>query len=868
MADSDVQRGPTVKAASGWEVKEKTWEEMQKRTFTKWVNAQLKKRGMGLESLETDFADGVNLINLYEIISDTVLGKYVRKPSLRVQKIANLNIVVPKINEFVDSVGIRVFFSPENICDGEMKFILGMIWCLIHKFTIQDVSEADLNAREGLLLWCQKKTKPYNNVKIDNFSTSWQDGLGFCALIHAHHPELIDYASLSKDNAKENLELAFRVAEEKLDIPSLLDADDMVSYKPDDKSVMTYVAQYWRKFASRQKESVAGEKIANIADRARSNEEMRNDYERRASDLIQWIEDKTDKFGDRSFGNCLEDVEPIFRSFASYKKDEKPPKTNERAELEALLGGLRLKQKNEGAPVYNPPEEISPSTLDHKWNNLGDVERVYDQELRDEYIKQKRLAVSLARFRARAAKLRSVFEEKHEYATSEPTNVSAIAQCIAALKVFEAFEAELSSFRPSLTSLATMGQEIIDAEHKAAPEVTATLAELNGASDEINAASSGLKQKLEDALALAKSIDEKSLEFATKASGVNVLCEEALMVLTDPVSSSSVAEVDALVAAINAIDERFTEGAANLEAAEAVNNDLVAAGVTTNPYTRIKAEDLRTRFDDLRAQIAARKDELSAEHGLQEQNEALVNAYNEAVTAFSAFIAAKTEEINAEQEGELEEQLEKVSSIGQAALTAAAEQFEAIKPQYTAVEEAGVDERVTVPFQNVGVLKNSLQTILKRRETDIEKLLMAKKAADITVEQLEEIKSAFAHFDKDHNKELNRYEFQACLASMGDDLTEDAVTGIMADLGLGPNDGITYDTFVSFMSKRLKKGSSKEDILDAFKVVAGDKEFVTEADLRRVMGAEQADYLITVMPKSDLGENAFDFKAYCDALYA
>ena len=66
-----------------------------------------------------------------------------------------------------------------------------------------------MSAKEGLLLWCQRKTQPYKNVNVQNFHMSFKDGLAFCALIHRHRPELIDYDKLSKVKNIKNLIKSF-----------------------------------------------------------------------------------------------------------------------------------------------------------------------------------------------------------------------------------------------------------------------------------------------------------------------------------------------------------------------------------------------------------------------------------------------------------------------------------------------------------------------------------------------------------------------------------------------------------------------------------------------------------------------------------
>ncbi|XP_071504897.1 cytospin-A-like [Diadema antillarum] len=102
--------------------------------------------------------------------------------------------------------------------------------------------------RNALLKWCQTRTQGYKGVEVTNFSSSWNDGLAFCALIHSYIPDTIPWRELNNQDKKRNFTEAFK-AGESIGISSILDIDDMVKMeRPDWKSVMTYVTAIYKHF--------------------------------------------------------------------------------------------------------------------------------------------------------------------------------------------------------------------------------------------------------------------------------------------------------------------------------------------------------------------------------------------------------------------------------------------------------------------------------------------------------------------------------------------------------------------------------------------------------------------------------------------
>ncbi|NXF87746.1 SMTL2 protein, partial [Eubucco bourcierii] len=97
--------------------------------------------------------------------------------------------------------------------------------------------------KQILLDWCRSKTVGYKHIDLQNFSSSWNDGMAFCALVHSFFPEAFDYNKLDPANRKQNFELAFTMAEKMAQCERLIEVDDMLlmGHRPDPMCVFTYV---------------------------------------------------------------------------------------------------------------------------------------------------------------------------------------------------------------------------------------------------------------------------------------------------------------------------------------------------------------------------------------------------------------------------------------------------------------------------------------------------------------------------------------------------------------------------------------------------------------------------------------------------
>ncbi|KAF1822956.1 uncharacterized protein K489DRAFT_410053 [Dissoconium aciculare CBS 342.82] len=354
-------------------VLEQSWVKVQEKTFGKWLNNKLKARNVQLNDLVNDLSDGVILIHLLEILSQESLGRYAARPKLRVQRFENVNIAL----DFIKGRKIQLTnIGAEDVVDGNRKIILGLIWTLILRFTISDITDQGLSAREGLLLWCQRKTACYDDVSVRDFSASWNDGLAFCALLDIHRPDLIDFDRLDKSDHKGNMQLAFDIASKEIGIPDLLDVEDVADVaKPDERSLMTYIAYWFHAFSQMEKVENAGRRVEKFVANMSGAWEMQNNYERRMRALLEQIMGQQQTWEKAQFDGTYAEAKDQSRVFTKYKQSQKRDWVAEKSDLAGLLGNVKTKLNTYRLRPYEPPADLSLEALDQAWIRLMEAER-------------------------------------------------------------------------------------------------------------------------------------------------------------------------------------------------------------------------------------------------------------------------------------------------------------------------------------------------------------------------------------------------------------------------------------------------------------------------------------------------------------
>ncbi|XP_052782579.1 filamin-B-like isoform X2 [Mya arenaria] len=213
------------------------WILIQENTFRNWVNEQLRSGGLEVDNLEEDFDSGVKLCALIQALQGKRI-RMIKNVRNQHQQLANVAEALQAIaNDNIKLVNI----GPEDIVNGNLKLILGLIWHLILRYQI---GKSKFPTKKLMLAWLQAVIP---DCGITNFTSNWNDGIALHALLEFCKPGLCpEWRHLSRSDGLDNCRNAMTLAKQHFDIPLVVRPEDLSSSDLDELSGMTYLSYFMK----------------------------------------------------------------------------------------------------------------------------------------------------------------------------------------------------------------------------------------------------------------------------------------------------------------------------------------------------------------------------------------------------------------------------------------------------------------------------------------------------------------------------------------------------------------------------------------------------------------------------------------------
>ena len=172
------------------------------------------------------------------------------------------------------------------------------------------------------------------------------------------------------------MKLAFDIASKEIGIPDLLDVEDVCDVaKPDERSLMTYIAYWFHAFSQMERVENAGRRVEKFVANMNGAWSMQNSFEQRMKNLLVEIQAQRQAWKIATFTGTYVDAKEQSSQFSVYKRSQKRRWVAEKSDLVALLGNIKTKMSTYRLRSYEPPDHLKLEVLDNEWTILLRAER-------------------------------------------------------------------------------------------------------------------------------------------------------------------------------------------------------------------------------------------------------------------------------------------------------------------------------------------------------------------------------------------------------------------------------------------------------------------------------------------------------------
>nr|XP_013802206.1 PREDICTED: spectrin beta chain, erythrocytic isoform X2 [Apteryx mantelli mantelli] len=204
---------------------------------------------------------------------------------------------------------------------------------------------------------------------------------------------------------------------------------------------------------------VEGRRLGKVIEHAKETERMIEGYSGLASDLLTWIEQTIASLNSRNFANSLAGVQHQLQAFSTYRTVEKPPKFQEKGNLEVLLFTIQSRMRANNQRVYTPHEGRLVSDINRAWEQLEKAEHERELALRNELIRQEKLEQLARRFDRKAA-MREAWLSENQRLVAQDNFGQDLPAVEAAKKKHEAIETDTAAYKERVQAIKAVAKEL------------------------------------------------------------------------------------------------------------------------------------------------------------------------------------------------------------------------------------------------------------------------------------------------------------------------------------------------------------------------------------------------------------------------
>uniref|UniRef100_A0A2K6UAY5 Actinin alpha 2 n=1 Tax=Saimiri boliviensis boliviensis TaxID=39432 RepID=A0A2K6UAY5_SAIBB len=558
-----------------------------------------------------------------------------------------------------------------------------------------------------------------------------------------------------------------------------------------------------RKFYREMRSSVSSSAMAETAANRickvlavnQENERLMEEYERLASELLEWIRRTIPWLENRTPEKTMQAMQKKLEDFRDYRRKHKPPKVQEKCQLEINFNTLQTKLRISNRPAFMPSEGKMVSDIAGAWQRLEQAEKGYEEWLLNEIRRLERLEHLAEKFRQKAS-------------THETWG-------------------ETLSLKKKMAS-------VVELDYHDAVNVNDRCQKICDQWDRLGTLTQKRREALERMEKLLETIDQLHLEFAKRAAPFNNWMEGAMEDLQDMFIVHSIEEIQSLITAHEQFKATLPEADGERQSIMAIQNEVEKVIQSysirissSNPYSTVTMDEIRTKWDKVKQLVPIRDQSLQEELARQHANERLRRQFAAQANAIGPWIQNKMEEIarsSIQITGALEDQMNQLKQYEHNIINYK-NNIDKLEGDHQLIQEALVfdNKHTNYTMEHIRVGWELLLTTIARTINEVETQILTRDAKGITQEQMNEFRASFNHFDRRKNGLMDHEDFRACLISMGYDLGEAEFARIMTLVDPNGQGTVTFQSFIDFMTRETADTDTAEQVIASFRILASDK---------------------------------------------